>query len=314
MPFKLVIIGLGNMGRRHLQAAVKLSGLESVIGYDVAPEIYSVVHAFIKENSLTVPDLHLEQVWESCLNQIDGNTVVIVATTAKGRAELLKKVLERYPLAVVAEKPVCQNSEELLSLREAARGTGVPVYVNLSRRSFPFYQQILHETESLGPRHVSCIFANGIARNGVHLLDLAVWLTRASSFRLIESRLDEVFDLRSTGFKDFSGELSVAFGDKDSAFFSFAKNQAVFSVNVFAGHLAYHIYETTGKMVVASKDEAFEERDASVLFTSQFMDKVLVDILGRQKPALPDIFEATLSHEILFAFMKHHGLANTNIT
>ena len=157
----VLIIGTGNIGKRHLQGASFLP----VSCYDISRDSLESVRPFCESNKIRIPKLLPEL--DDALNTITPETVVIVATTANGRVPLFKKIVSRNPREVILEKPACQSLSEYKQLMKIT-GEG-EVYVNIPRTLYPVYQQI-----GLEGKH-AMFFANssnaGMVCNGISVQD-----------------------------------------------------------------------------------------------------------------------------------------------
>lgn len=119
----------------------------------------------------------------------------IVATPTASRTEILERLLEHQPMAVVSEKPITCRGVDSLNLVRRYRQKGIPFWVNLSRRFLSVYGE-LRERFQCEERVLSAriAYAKGIKHNGIHALDLATMLFgQIESWKVLNSRVD--FDL-----------------------------------------------------------------------------------------------------------------------
>ena len=141
MRKKIVLIGCGQIGSRHLQAIIKLDGNLNIqvvepndtskkIGEDRVREVLSGKHKFKIE-------------WLKDLSQVDRDAdLTIVATTARNRVKIIDKLLQMGHKRFLVEKMICQSIEEygyLLEHKDAQHGRriglSIPLWCDSSRTS-----------------------------------------------------------------------------------------------------------------------------------------------------------------------------------
>ena len=305
---------MGNIGRRHLQAVSRLRCFEKILCCDINQNALDGAVAFCRKNTLPLAQLELTKDLNSVLKGITRETIVIVATTALGRNKLLTKILKRKPYAILAEKPLCQNKREYQEVMRLSKANRVPIYVNFSRHMYDFYQDIYKVLQKTKEKSLTAFFSGGIACNGIHLLELATWLLRAKTYRIVSSKKAKVYETKRKGFHDFSGEMAVKFDGGNGCFLKAAHKQRPFSIEISSPGHEFKIYETDQKMVHVNGTGKAATDNIRVPFVSQLTDKAINRLINRKIPDLPDIHQSFLAHQILFDYMKRHKLKHINIT
>lgn len=335
---KVLIIGMGNIGRRHLQAASKLD--VDIATYDPIKEAYQTMREFIITESLNCHPIEQDSI-ENALNWIDHETTVIIATTAKGRAGLIDAVSKKEPKAIIAEKPVAQTRQEYDMLLE----TSTPIYVNLNRRLFPAYKRLRQELEGRSVL-ISGQYGNiGFACNGIHYIDLACWLTNSKHHTIEYSKVWNMHESKRKGYKDFSADTIIHVGGgqagNDNLFRLIISDQEYLgSMQITTKDKAWWLIESEEKMITQDNtlnqkndskenDNKHEEADNQIKRTvgarklieelkivhpSQGTADVLKDIFCGRKPGLPTIKECEISHHILFEILKKHDMEGLQFT
>jgi predicted dehydrogenase len=134
---KLLIIGLGSIGKRHVRVLKGLCNPEFLY-YPSTP--IPRADQFILENEITVyPDL------QACLNQ-DPSAAIISNPTSEHisvAAELIK-----YQIPFLIEKPVSNNTERLASLTAQIEESNLPVLVGFQLRHHTLFQTLLNKVQS----------------------------------------------------------------------------------------------------------------------------------------------------------------------
>jgi len=315
MRNKLVIIGLGNIGKRHLQAAAKVEGLAEIVGFDVSADAIKSIPSFCSVNGIKFDRIKTIGDRPEMLASIDPGAIVIVATTARGRVPLLEDIIARRPLAVIAEKPLCQNGPEYEKIIKVAADSGVNIYVNFPRHAFPAYRDIFNALDRRGRISFSARFPDGLACIGIHMFELMTWLLKGKDYLILNAKERGVYETKRAGYQDLDGDVALELNGKDLAFFSTIKEQELFSIRIAAGDKEFSVYESEKKLIIADTSGAMSIKEIDVFYVSQVSALVIEELIktGRSK-ILPDIEGARLAHQILFESLEKSRLAGINIT
>ena len=100
---------MGNIGRRYLQAISKLSVDYKLFCYDKSQEALNYIPKFCEDNNINTSNINTVNKDNDLYNSINSETLVLIATTAKDRKEILDICIEKMPLTIIAEKPLVQN-------------------------------------------------------------------------------------------------------------------------------------------------------------------------------------------------------------
>jgi len=299
MKTKIIIIGMGNMGKRHLQAICHLAVPLEFYCYDLNPVALESVKNFCQQNFISNENITLTTDHNQIIANISSQAVVIIASTARGRAALLEQIIKQRPKAILAEKPLCQTTAEYEQLTILAKQEAVPIYLNFTRHMYPFYRQIKQSFNGSEGVLFKAAFPNGLACIGIHIFELMTWLTKTKSATVVKSQLEAAFNSKRAGYQDFYGSLKVEIdGGQVCTFVSRQKDQTAI-IEISSNRNQYLIDE--------SKIEA--------PYTSQISDKVVSDLIEKgETDKLPDIFQSYLAHKILFDYMQQVGRENANVT
>ena len=206
---KIVLIGCGNIGSRHLQAIIKVKSVTSV--EIVEPNIKSQKTAKLRLNKIEFNKLKQKIFWNKSLSTIKNQSdLVIVATNSKGRVDLIQKLLELGHRKFIVEKMVCQSVEEYKKLLFLFKKFNAKGWVNTNRRYFKSYQNIKTRFANSENIHLSVFASNsGLGTNAIHFLDLFSWLSEEYKIKLNGEFLEDkiVENKRGGNFKEFVGTI-----------------------------------------------------------------------------------------------------------
>lgn len=171
---QVAIIGVGRMGRRHIQVVRDL-GLELAGICDTSPESLALAareHNVLPEQQFKDISLMLEQ------RQPD---VVIVATTAPTHCEYTCLAAEAGAKYVLCEKPMAVSLVECDRMLEACNRHQVKLAINHQMRFMEQYtepKRIVQSDAFGGLSSVTVVAGNfGMAMNGTHYFEMFRYMT-----------------------------------------------------------------------------------------------------------------------------------------
>lgn len=241
------LVGLGNIGFRHLQGLAHIAGEISVKGHDPSPAAVAKASAFWDG----LPDS--EGRFETATHFTPA-AACILATPADGRLELLDRILaEAAPSVVLLEKVVFNRPSDFDAARRLLNDRDVRAYVNCPRRLWPVYQHLRAQLRDSGPIAMTVEGRGiGLACNTVHYLDLLQFLTGEQAIRADNSALSAPWESKRPGFFEVWGAVtfSTSRGDTlqirvlpeqdNDAVLSVAQDGRVWTLSEPGGALARH--------------------------------------------------------------------------
>lgn len=178
---RILLVGCGEIGSRHLQAVVRLPRVTRIEIVDPRPEACALGRARVAEVPDRCPSTELR--WFSSLEQASrGGALCIVATQANGRSALVRDVAEKLGYRTfLLEKIVTQSVRELEELVAYARQRELSVWVNFMTRAYPVFKRVKQLIDPAEPIVFSSIGGNrGLATNGMHDADLFAYFDGSS--------------------------------------------------------------------------------------------------------------------------------------
>jgi predicted dehydrogenase len=180
---RMGVVGLGVMGRRHLEAVVASHRWEAAWAADRDPDARAAAQ-------LLLPGLPIEDDAVAAMDTGDLDAV-LVATSADARPALVRAALARG-LHVLAEKPLAGTVADEVALLADIEATDRVVGVNLFNRSTPYHRALVelvhdgdlgellsvdvaHLTPDLLPTEGHLAEGPPFHDCGMHYVDLACW-------------------------------------------------------------------------------------------------------------------------------------------
>ncbi len=314
MKINIVIIGLGNIGKRHLQAVSRLSYCSEILGYVLNLEDKKVIAEFCQKNNISTENLRLVTNFDDTLKAITERTIVIVSTTAKGRVKIIEQVLKHRPLAIIAEKPLCQNPSEYEHLINLVKEYNIPIYGNFPKHMYPVYQKINHLLKAGSITSFNAITWGGMACAGIHALELMTWLLAVKDYKILKAVCHKEFASKRDGFMDFAADLVLEVNGGIVCSLSASEDKKLEIYDIASEEKKYSVCESSGKILEVNNNAEFLVSDLEILHVSQITDQIVDDIVKGGKVRLPDVYESYTAHKILFECMKLCNLERLNIT
>lgn len=235
--FKVVVVGCGQLGARHVQGLLRSKCNLSLNLCDTSKTAQKSCFNLIKNCAGDVEARALT-FWDS-LDDVCSALVsvdfVIVATTAMKREEHLAKLFRGLDSKFwLIEKPLSQSLEGLSIMKVSAPTYGV--WVNHPRRLFGWHKKIRHQLGvARKPLKVQVVDPNlGLACNATHFIDLVNWWTREHPIFVDTSKLadDWVCSSRS-GFFEVEGTLHINFSKGTTLEISSGGHLKKSGINIF---------------------------------------------------------------------------------
>ncbi len=162
---RVAIIGLGPMGRRHLQALRLLPGAQLVAVADASPKALEVD----VNGARTYTDV------QAMLSEVQPGTV-IVATNGPSHRALVLAAIAAGVSGILCEKPMACSIAEAEEMISAAHNAGCALAVNHGRRHVPAYSWLAQQlqTGALGQlRSIQSSWPGiGLGCLATHMIDL----------------------------------------------------------------------------------------------------------------------------------------------
>jgi hypothetical protein len=309
---RVLIVGCGQLGSRHLQAVAALPQVSEIEVVDPRPDALQLGRDRLAE----VPDRKSSTVfrWLSSLEQAtrEGG-LCIIATQAQGRCQLVRSVVEKLGYSsFLLEKIVAQSVREMEELIQFSEESELSVWVNFKTRAYRFHQkakQHLDPSESIVFNSVGGNF--GLA-NAIHDVDLFAYYDEASWIKSSGSKIDPIlhpskrgkslFDLSGSIYghsekgSHFTLSLTQEYGDWGHLSISTPRYRCV------VDHLQRCAFESDAKSGWAWRPATF---DGPILVSEMTRD-FAADILDSGTCKLPTLAESLVAHRFILSELQPH--------
>jgi hypothetical protein len=309
--FKVILIGAGQLGSRHLQGLAKLD-----LSVDV--KVVDLSHASLEtakkrfeevsgENNIVKAEF-CDSLSKIGLNEAD---LVIIATNADVRPAVIHELLDRIHVKnLILEKIVFQSVEIFRDMLPFINSKAGKTWINCPRRIYPFYNDLFNELKGTTSLDIEVNGSNwGMGCNSLHFIDLFAYLTSDPDLSLTGYRFDrDLLQSKRAGFYELTGEIRMKNSMGSLTLISSDKDNIPLILTITTPDLKISINERTGECFFSRVKNGgeIERRTFSVPFQSELTGTVARDILLKGACGLTTPEESLKHHSIILpVFTKH---------
>ncbi|MBI2064469.1 MAG: Gfo/Idh/MocA family oxidoreductase [Candidatus Yanofskybacteria bacterium] len=296
---KIVIIGAGQIGSRHLQAMKSVSlPLEILI---VDPSTKSLQTA--EERYLSMPKGKFEHALKF-QNSMPNNLIfdlAIIATCSDIRAKVTAKLLNSNRIDnLVLEKILFANGSDYKTIGKLLNKSDATAWINCPMRMMPAYQAIEKYFKKEKISYIVTGSKFGLITNAIHYLDHASHLSGTTEFEINTDGLNsKPISSKRKGFLEFNGTLTAHFSNGSNVSLTcHPEGNAPIIVEIHGNKTKYIGRESEGKAWLARADNNWhwEELEAPIPFQSQLTTILTEKILNTGKCDLVSYNESGKIH------------------
>jgi predicted dehydrogenase len=313
MIFKVMVIGCGGIGSRHLQALGKIN--IPIRLWSIDPDENSLLNAkkLFYENSVN-HNIQSIEFLKKFPKHVDNIDLCIIATSSNVRLDVLKELVSNYSIKnIIFEKILFQSEDQLYEAKNIIQQNKIKSWVNCFRREEEFWKKIKeHFVKNSNMKMYYAKSGCHVCTNSIHILDLATWLFNDQIKQIDGSNLDaEIYESRRKGFIELSGLLKVEFQNGSTCDYISkkgpAKEDAV--IEIISDKIKLKIREIPeGKGFIWRKENDWkpEEQNFHILFQSEKTQKIAEKILLENHCNLTSFEESIEIHKPFLCCITNH--------
>jgi len=304
---KIIIVGAGQIGSRHLQA---LAGVNNLLDIVVVDPVSNSL-AMAKERFESMPRWQCHKV--TYTNAVPSNNssfdIAIIATNSNKRREALESLLAKATVCYcILEKLLFQKKSDYNAVGKFLKKSGTKVWVNCMMRGMPFYYAIKKEIKNKKIFYYVNRTDTGLATSTIHYLDHMAFLTDCLDYTIDTSAVDpKSIASKRNGFFDLTGTVHVKFKNGSTLVFgNYSKDRTPPEVIIYSPDVHYIVREAEQKAWVSLKKEnwTWKEIPAPILFQSSMTTRLVEELLKKGTCPLVTYADAAKLHlPILDAYL-----------
>lgn len=313
--YNLAIIGLGQIGQRHLQSILKINFKISLYLYELDIEILN----FIKRNYKIKKSINIfyNSKIESMEKIID---ILIISTTANVRLKVLNNFLKKNTIKnIIFEKPVTSNLLEYKKIVRLLNKNKINSFINFPRRMFTVYNQIRNLIDNKKKLKIQFHGKKwNMASNLIHFLDLLSFLTGNKNIYLSHQNLHKrIYKSKRKNFIEFKGGLEFYDNNKNTLFITdntkYIKSEYIL---IEQENIKFYIYETKHKLITEKNLNKNNKKISKIKIPlqSQLSKNLIKKIIFKEHTNLPSVQESYNNHKIIIKTFNEHINSLTNMS
>lgn len=307
--YNIAVIGVGAIGKRHLESILKLDNSYQIYIVDSDQEMLDNAAAINRERiiggtNVEILPFHVH--------------VAIIATSSAARREVFEQIILHSKVEnIVFEKVLFQRESDYVEVKKKLQKEKIKAWVNCPRREYDAYNNMKKMLENTDYFTFSINGGSwGLGCNGIHMLDLISYLSDSKNLKIKNINLLPIIEeSKRKGYKEFYGSIIGDCGKCRGYIISCHRNSSMpMVIDISGNDFRCSILEEKQTMYIMRKenDWTVEEQEFPVPFQSQLTQKVVERIILEGECNLTKYEESMELHLAfmtpLFHFFESQGI------
>lgn len=309
---KILIIGTGQLGSRHLQSLNLLKQEIDITVVDPNPTSLEIAKSRF---DATIKDIKHKITYEQEITTSQPIDIAIIASTANHRRTIIENLLNKTQVNhLVLEKLLFTQEQDYYVIADKLSSLPTRTWVNCTMRMMPYYQQLntVFKNEVI-QYHVSGS-QYGLVTNAIHYLDHAAYITGTNNFELNTQYLDkQIIESKRAGYYELTGTLIAHFENGSLAFLHCNKNgMSPITIEIYNENKRIISKEWEQKVWQTSlaNDWKWEEINAPIPYQSTLTAELVTSLLNNNSCNLTNYNTSMKIHLQLLNPLKTFLLEN----
>ena len=309
---KIMVVGCGGIGSRHLQALKKITIPIQIWAIDPNENSLNNTKKLLDEipTNQNVEFIKFEKNLQDDNKNID---LCIIATSSDVRLNVLKDLLSKISIKnIIFEKILFQSEEQFKEAKNIIYKNKINCWVNCFRREEEYWNKV--KKYFSGNTNMKLYYGKpgcNMGTNSIHIIDLAAWIFNDKIKHIDNSELEKIiFKARREGFIEFSGILKTMFENGSICEYESVvgtpREEAEFEIT--SDTVRLKINEAKGEGVLYRKENNWspEKQNFYIPHQSEKTQKIAEKILINEKCELTSFEESVEIHRLLInCFLNH---------
>ncbi|EOS75944.1 hypothetical protein C819_02019 [Lachnospiraceae bacterium 10-1] len=279
MVENIAVVGVGALGKRHLQSLVELERDVKLFAVEKNPEtLKALAEEFNVQNGCSITCV---QEIEELPNVLD---LVVIATSSDVRRMLFEKLTNHAEIKnIIFEKVLFQRIEDYYFVEQKLQEKKIKAWVNCARREWDSYHWLKGKILNCSSFAFTAIGGQwGMGCNSIHILDLIEFLSDGKCHLDLVRLLPNIVESKRKDFYEFFGSITGDCGKCYAYQVACMDNTNLpFIIEITGDTLRAIINEAKQEIYISEKenDWAWEKMTFNVSYQSQLTKKVAQTIL-----------------------------------
>ncbi len=309
---KILLVGCGEIGSRHLQALAKIEVPTEIWVIDPSLDSLKVGKERFEQipTNQNIKSIQFKEKFPASLHELD---LSIISTTSKTRYSVFKDITEKTTCKnFILEKIVFPNKQLFYDANEICLKKGIKCWVNNYRREEQYWKDIRSLFADKG--NFELFYGNAdwhLCTNIIHILDLITWLSNEKISKIDGTKLNKkIFKSKRSGFLELTGTITGVTSNNGSFKLESVENipydQVEFTIS--NDMIKLKIKEEKGEAILMKKENNWipEKQKVEIRYQSDVTHHIVRSILETGNCNLPTLEESSEIHvPILECLMSH---------
>ena len=309
---KIMVVGCGGVGSRHLQALCKIDIPVNLFAIDPSEQSLCNSQKLVNEiaPNNNIKSINFSKEFPSDVDEFD---LCIIATSSDVRLSVLKKLISNFSIKyLILEKVLFQSIEELDEARKIINEKNIKSWVNCVRREEKCWKEI--KKFFVGNSNMKLYYGKSdwsMCCNSIHIIDLAVWLFNDKIKHIENSNLENIiYKSKRQGFIEFNGILTGEFENggtiKMESVNGIPQEKVEFEITSDTRKLKVNEAKGVGILYRKENNWVPEQFDFCIPFQSEKSQNIVKKILETGQCNLTTLNESIEIHKpLLLSFINH---------
>ena len=314
--YQVAVIGVGQLGNRHLQGLYGLSDHCILYMVDPVPNALDRARVQLKDASSNCL-VHKIVACTELAELPDELDLAIVATTSEVRLPVLEKLLARCEVKrLILEKILFTREDEYERAQTLLDSRDVTAWVNCPRRMYEIYRQVREFFSDIVIHHMQVYGCGwGLGCNGIHFVDLLNYLTGVVVEEYDTGLLDpSTYPSKRRGFVEFGGTLIGRTGSTQLWLTDSNESYARHIITLRGQDRSCLIDELGGKAWFLVEREGWRSISFNIPYQSQLTGEVAMRILETGASFLPNYRTSAAIHLPFIRALTRHYIETSDST
>lgn len=307
--YNIVVIGVGALGKRHLQSIMNSK-------YDM--EIYCIdpyehaMDGFLDQNRSGNKEVFFSTNIDIVPKEVD---FALFSMSSNGRREMFEQLIERAVVKyIVFEKVLFQKVEDYYVVEKKLQEHNIKAWVNCPSRIQECWMGLKKEMDVAETFEYHVAGGRwGMACNTIHMLDVIAYLAGCDDMILLDLNLkNEIVESKRNGYKEFFGSVTGKCGKCNNFSISCYDTDLPRVIDITTPDYRYRISETNGKYSKTGIDGQATETTFTMKLQSQLTETYVESLFETGTLALVSYEESMKIHlsliEPLTDFFTKNGM------
>jgi hypothetical protein len=302
LEYKILLVGLGNIGIRHLEGILAVKKKLVIYIFDKNEIKYLDIANYLKNKKTKHTIIYVKDILD--LKTID---LLILATDSLNRLNILEKIIKCTKIkSLLLEKVVFLDSTSFNKAIKLIKLHKIKAWVNCIRREVSFYNKLKKNLKKSKFKIHYTGYKWGLASNLIHFIDLFFYFSISKNISYFTKFNNKKYITKRSNYHDIHGLIKIKDSYKNELILEdnikYKKNLLKIEINnkkyIIKNNL---VYLENLKLNRFNKNNNLDDEKVSVI-TTRFINK----ILKKKKINLANLEESFSYHKILFTIVKRY--------